>query len=607
MGWQGRILRVDLTAGTCVGEPLNRDWVRQYLGQRGLGTRYLVSETDPKVDPLAPGNRLIFATGPLTGTMASTGGRYSVITKGALTGAVACSNSGGYFGAELKFAGWDMIIFEGKAAKPVYLYVENDRAELRPAAHLWGTSAWEVEPALRAELMDPQIRIASIGRAGENLVRFACVVNDLDRVAGRSGVGAVMGSKNLKALAVRGTKGVTVDDPGAFMDQVSKAREKLDPSPGRTRLSNVGTHAMLDTINAYGGLPTYNNREVQFEGVSKINAASVRVVRPSDGRTNLITNKACFACSIGCGRVSRIDPTHFTVADRPRYLAAGGGLEFENAYAFGPMVGVDDVEAMTYANFVCNEHGMDTMSFGSTLAAAMELYDIGAISKTETGGIALEFGSAEALARTVELTANGEGFGRDLGLGAKRLCDKYGRPEFAMVVKGQELAGYDPRVMRGMGLAYATSNRGGCHLRARPYADDFTRLELDGKARIIKDTQDEVAAVDSAGLCLFIYNAWTLDDVAAQVNAACEGEWAVERLRETGERIWNMERRFNLDAGFTRADDTLPKRMFTEPAPSGTAKGMVAELDGMLGEYYQLRGWTKKGVPTAKTLQRLGL
>jgi aldehyde:ferredoxin oxidoreductase len=248
MGWAGRILRVNLTAGTCRGEPLNGDWAGQFLGQRGLATKYLAAEIDPRVDALDPGNILIFATGPLTGTMAPTGGRYSVVTKGALTGAIACSNSGGKFGSELKNAGWDMVIVEGRAATPVYLYIENGEAALLPADDLWGRSVWETEPAIREKHGDSQIRIASIGCAGENLVRFACVINDLDRAAGRSGVGAVMGSKRLKAVAVRGTRGVAVNDPKAFADAVSAARAKLDPSPGRTRLADVGTHSMLDIV-----------------------------------------------------------------------------------------------------------------------------------------------------------------------------------------------------------------------------------------------------------------------------------------------------------------------------------------------------------------------
>ena len=610
MGWQGKVLRVDLTAGTIKDEPLNMEWAQQFLGQRGLGSKYLAAEVDPAVDPLDPGNKLVFATGPLTGTMAPTGGRFSVVTKGALTGTIAASNSGGYFGAELKYAGWDILIVEGRAAEPVYLFIQDDEAQILPAAEYWGRSVWEVEPAIKAKHMDPQIRVASIGRAGENAVRFSCIMNDIDRAAGRTGVGAVMGSKNLKAIAVRGTVGVPVADPPAFMEAVAEARATLDPSPARLRYEAIGTLGMIDNTQNYGSLPTRNCREQQFEGTQKINVAAMRKPRVTDGRANLLTNKACFACTIGCGRVSIIDPTHFSVAgdaSKQRYLGAQGGLEYEAAFALGPMCGVDDFEAMTYANYVCNEQGMDPISFGVTVAAAMELYDTGAIGLEETGGVAFDFGSAEALVKAAEWTGSGEGFGKDLGLGAKRLCDKYGHPEFSMTVKGQEFPGYDPRAMQGMGLAYATSNRGACHIRARPFVDDFARIVTDGKAKIVKGTQDEAASIDSAGICMFTFNACKLEHFAAMIDGAVPGGWTVERMRETGERIWNLERQFNLGAGFTAADDTLPRRILEETAKSGAAAGRVNELDKMLPEYYAERGWTADGVPTKETLQRLGL
>ncbi|MFQ5763891.1 MAG: aldehyde ferredoxin oxidoreductase family protein [Rhodospirillales bacterium] len=608
MAWQGRILRVDLTAGMCREESLNMDWAADFLGQRGLATRYLMAEIDPKVDPLAPGNKLIFATGPLTGTAASTGGRWSAVTKGALTGAIAASNSGGFFGAELKAAGWDMVIVEGRAKRPRYLLIRDDEAELLDAGRfIWGRSVWETEDRIRARHQDPNLRIASVGVAGEAGVRFACIMNDRDRAAGRSGVGAVMGSKRLKAVAVRGTKGVAVARPKAFMKAVAAARAKLDPSPSRDRLAAFGTMAMMDVTNAYGSLPTRNCRDVQFEGAGRINARAMREKRSGDGRANLVANKACFGCTIGCGRIARIDPTHFTVAGREGYTVALGGLEYESAFALGPMVGVDDIEAATYAAAVCNEQGMDPISFGGSLAAAMELFETGAVTRKETGGLELRFGSAEALARAAELTGRAEGFGREIGLGSKRLAEKYGRPEVSMSVKGQEFAGYDTRAMQGMGLAYATSNRGACHLRASPFTDDFSRVATKGKAKIVKDTQDIVAAIDSSGLCLFTRNAWELEDYAGQLNAALGGGWTPSRLRRTGERIWNLERRFNLAAGLTAKDDTLPKRVLTEAAKLGAGKGRVTDLKAMLPEYYRLRGWDGKGVPRAATLRRLGL
>ncbi len=607
MGWNGRVLRVDLGSGHCEGEPLNQDWAEQFLGQRGLASKYLMESMDPAVDSLAPGNVLILATGPLTGTMAPTAGRYSVVTKGALTNAIACSNSGGKVGAEIKLAGWDMVIIEGASPHPVWLWIDDDRVELRDARHLWGRSVWDVEPAIRAELQDPAVKIASIGRAGEKRVRFACVVNDLHRAAGRSGVGAVMGAKNLKAIAARGSRGVRVSDPAAFMSAVTEAKAGLAGHPSRERLARYGTHAMLDMTHSYGSLPTRNERDVTFEGTEKLNVAASQRPHGASGTVNLVTNKACFACTIACGRIATIDPDHFSVKGRPQYHTASGGLEYENVFALGAMVGVDDIDAVTFANFVCNEHGMDTISFGGSLAAAMELFETGVVTKDETG-VDLSFGSAEGLVAMVEACARGEGFGADIGLGAARLCEKYARPEFSMTVKGQEFPGYDPRAMQGMALAYATSNRGACHLRASPFASDFATTALEGKAEIVRSSQDERAAMfDSSGLCAFTAAAVSIEKVAAMLDGALPSAWTPERLRETGERIWNLERLFNIAAGLGRSDDTLPHRMLNVPAPGGTAQGMVARLGDMLDDYYEMRGWDEKGAPRGQTLHRLGL
>lgn len=609
MSWQGWILRVDLNQLKVSREPLNRQWAAEYLGQRGLASKYLFEEMDPTADPLSPENRLILATGPLTGTMASTGGRWSAVTKGALTGAITASNAGGFFGAELKFAGLDMIILEGRAPKPVYLSIRDDEAELIDAGEfIWGESVWTTEARIRERHRDPQIRIASIGRAGENLVRYACIVCDRDRAAGRSGVGAVMGSKNIKAVAVRGTRGVPVQDPARFLHAVAQARAKLDPSPVRTQLMQRGTLPMMDTTNRFGALPTRNAREVSFEGVPKINSDAMLAKRVSDGKSNLLHNKACFGCTIGCGRVSRIDPLHPAIQGKgERYKQAGGGLEYESGFAFGPMVGCDDIEAATYVNFICNEQGMDPISFGGTLAAAMELFENGVIDKATTDGVDFGFGSIDALVKAAEWTALGEGFGVDLGLGAERLCRKYGHSEFSITVKGQEIPGYDPRAMQGMGLAYATSNRGACHMRASPYAVDFSGVGTARRAKVVKSTQDAAAAIDSSGLCMFTRSVWSMDDYADQIDAACGGGWSGERLKETGERIYNLERRFNNLAGFKAGDDRLPARCMTEPANSGKAEGWVSRLDEMLPEYYLERGWDQSGAPTDETLKRLKL
>jgi len=615
MAWTRKILRVDLTKGTCKSEPLNMKLAQEYLGQRGLATKYFVDEVDPKVDPLAPANKLIMATGPLTGTPASTGGRYSVITKGALTGAIACSNSGGYFGAELKFAGWDMIIFEGKSPKPVYLSVEDDKAELRDAAHLWGKTVWQTEEIIKKTHQDPQVRVSSIGRAGENGVLYACIVNDLHRAAGRSGVGTVMGSKNLKAVAVRGTRGVAaMKDAKAFMKAATAAKQVLkDNAVTGQGLPAYGTQVLMNVINEMGALPTRNHRDVQFEGARKISAEAMVEKRPTDGKANLVTNAACFGCTIACGRISKIDATHFSVVNKPEYWGATGGLEYEAAWALGAANGVGDLEALTFANMICNEDGYDPISFGATVGAAMELYDLGILTKEQIGMDA-PFGSAEALCKLAEMTARGEGFGKELGLGSKRLCAKYGKPELSMSVKGQEFPAYDSRGIQGMGLTYATSNRGACHLRSYTVASEVLGIPVktdplvtEGKADLVKAFQDATSVFDSAGICVFTTFAWTLADLQPQLDAACEGDWTMEKLALVGERIWNMERQFNNAAGFTAKDDDLPPRLKTEPAKTGPARGLVSGIDKMRPEYYKVRGWDAHGVPTKETLSRLGL
>ena len=615
MGWNKKVLRVDLTAGTCTSEPLNMEWANDYLGSRGLATKYLVEETDPTVDPLSPGNKMIMSTGPLTGTMASTGGRYTVVTKGPLTGAIACSNSGGFFGAEMKFAGWDMIIFEGRSPKPVYLFVENDKAELRDASQLWGKTCWETEEAIKRDHHDPQIRVSSIGRAGENQVLFACVVNDLHRAAGRSGVGAVMGSKNLKAVALRGTKGVSgIRDFGEFLKVTTEKKKVLaDNAVTGQGLPTYGTQVLMNVINEMGALPTRNHKDVAFEDASKISAEAMHEKRETDGKAQLVTNAACFGCTIACGRISAIDKTHFTVVNNPKYWGASGGLEYEAAWALGAANGVGDIEALQYANLLCNEDGMDPISFGATVGAVMELYEMGVLTKEQIG-IDAPFGSAEALARFTEMTSRGEGFGKEIGLGSKRLCEKYGHPELSMSVKGQEFPAYDARGIQGMGLTYATSNRGACHLRSYTVASEVLGIPVktdplvtEGKPELVKAFQDATAVFDAAGICVFTSFAWTLADVQPQIAAACEGDWSMDKLNDVGERIWTMERQYNLAAGFTRKDDDLPARLKTEAAKTGPAKGLVSGIDRMIPEYYQVRGWTPEGVPTRETLERLGL
>jgi aldehyde:ferredoxin oxidoreductase len=532
-----------------------------------------------------------------------------------LTGAIACSNSGGYWGAELKFSGWDMVIFEGKSAKPVYLSIEDDKAELRDASHLWGKSVWQTEEIIKKQHQDPLTRVSSIGLAGENGVLYAAVVNDLHRAAGRSGVGAVMGSKNLKAIAVRGTQGVgNVANPKEFMKVTFEKKKILaDNAVTGQGLPTYGTQVLMNVINEVGALPTRNFQDVQFEGAKDISAEAMATPRASDGKPHLVTNQACFGCTIACGRISKIDKGHFTVENKPQYWGASGGLEYEAAWALGAANGVNDLEALQYANVLCNEQGMDPITFGATVGAVMELYGMGVLTKEQLG-IDAQFGSAQALAHFAEITAKGEGFGKEIGQGSKRLCEKYGHPELSMSVKGQEFPAYDGRGIQGMGLTYATSNRGACHLRSYTVASEVLGIPVktdplvaDGKPELVIAFQDATAAFDAAGICIFTSFAWGLADVAPQVAAACGDEFTLENMAKIGERIWNMERDFNNRAGFTAKDDTLPKRLLTEPAKTGPAKGLVNKLPEMLPKYYEIRGWNADGTIKPETRERLGL
>jgi len=616
MSWTRKILRVNLSKGTCTPEDLNMDWARDYLGQRGLATKYIVEEVDPAVDPLSADNKMIMATGPLTGTMASTGARYSVITKGPLTGAIACSNSGGFLGAEMKYAGWDMIIFEGKSVKPVYLLMQDDKVELRSAEHMWGKSAWETDDILRATHQDPQMRIACIGRTAEAGCLYAGVINDKHRAAGRSGVGTVMASKNLKAVAIRGSGGIgNIENPGKFFEAVSDGKQVLaDNAVTGQGLPAFGTQVLMNVINGVGALPAHNMRDVGFDGAGDISAEAMAEPRKSDGKPNLTTNAGCFGCTIACGRISTVDKEHFSVKDKPQYHGASGGLEYEAAWALGADTGVNDLDALTYVNFLCNEDGFDPITYGSTVAAAMEMFEDGDITLEDTGGIELRFGSAEAFVAITELLVSGEGFAKDLGLGSKRLCEKYKRPELSMTVKGQEFPAYDPRGIQGIGLAYATSNRGACHLRGYTVASEVLGIpvkteqnDTDGKPELVKAFQDATALVDSAGLCIFTTFAWGMDNIAPQIDAACEGDWSVENCLEAGERIWNMERIFNQAAGFTANDDKLPKRLLEEAIKGGPTEGQVNRLGDMLPKYYEIRGWNPQGEVTDETRKRLSL
>ncbi len=597
-GYMGKVLRVDLTEGRITTEDLDMDRARAFLGGRGLATSYLYKEVPADVDPLSPENKLIFVTGPLTGTTAPTGGRYMVVTKGPLTGTVACSNSGGFFGPELKKAGYDMIIIEGKSAKPVYLLVTEDAQELRDASELWGADTHTTTDRLLQETGLKRARVACIGPAGEKLVKVACIINDKHRAAGRTGVGAVMGSKNLKAIVAHGSAKVEPAS-GDFRDVVKTKVEKIkaDPVTGEG-LPKLGTKVLDNIINANGLYPTRNFQTGVFPATNEVCGEALVE------KGYLVRNSACFACPIGCGRVVEL----------PNGLK-GEGPEYETGWAFGANCGVSDLIAVTEANFLCNELGLDTISAGATIACLMELYERGLVPDEDLGkGPRPVFGSGEAIVYYTRQMALREGIGDKLAEGSLRLATAYGHPEYAMVVKGQEMPAYDPRGAQGHGLGYATSNRGGCHVRCYMISPEILGVpqKLDpqtteGKAEWVKTFQDLTAVIDSSGLCLFTSFALDAQDYCDLINAATGYGLSVDEMMQIGERVWNLERMFNLKAGIDPSQDTLPKRLLAEAMPEGPNQGAVVKLEEMLPAYYQVRGWTDKGEPTGEKLQALGL
>ena len=596
--YTGKMLRIDLTDGTIATESIAAEDARALIGGRGLATKIMCDEVDPKVDAFSPKNKLIFATGPLTGTSAVASGRFMVITKGALTGAIACSNCGGNFGPELKYAGYDMIVLEGAARKPMMLVIDDDEVELLPAGKLWGKNVPETEDLLHEQLGD-DFRCAVIGPAGEKLVRFANVINDKNRAAGRSGVGAVMGSKKLKAIAVRGSGGLRVADPKKFraacLDSLDKLKAGAVTGQG---LPAFGTAVLVNVINDSGLLPTRNFQKGQFESANLISGETIT-------EKILVRARACVSCPIGCGRVTRVTDG--------KYAGSGEGPEYETIWALGADVGVSDLAAATKANYICNELGMDTISAGATIACAMELYQRGIITQKDVGRT-LKFGDGSALVDMISKIGQRRGFGDALAEGGARLAAKYKRPDLFMGVKKQEFPAYDARGAFGMGLQYATSNRGACHVRGYMIAPEILGspekmdpLSSKNKAAMNIAFQDLTAALDSAGICLFTTFSIGGPELTEMLKTGTGFDYDLAEVLQAGERIWNIERMFNLRAGLSRKDDTLPKRMLHEPMPAGPAKGKIVPLEKMLNEYYRLRGWNKEGRPTRQKLAVLGI
>jgi aldehyde:ferredoxin oxidoreductase len=594
-GYTGKILRVNLTTGDCKVENLDENLAKKYIGGRGLGTKMYYDEVSPKIDALSEENKIFFVTGPLTGTPTVTTARYMVVTKSPLSDTIASSNSGGYWGPELKFAGYDMIIVEGKADKPSYLMIEDDKVEVRDADHIWGKVVSETTEILQNEVAEKS-RVLAIGPAGEKLSKIAAIMNDVSRAAGRSGVGAVMGSKNLKAITVRGTNKVEVaDEEGlkkAHLEMLKKIRENGVTGEG---LPTYGTAVLVNIINETGVFPTHNFQLSQFSEAEEVSGETLT-------EKYLVKKDPCYRCPIACGRYSKAGDIE------------GGGPEYETIWAYSADCGVGDMPSIIEANYWCNELGLDTISAGSTIAAAMELYQKGLITDEDTDGMPLEFGNSEAIIEWTKRMGRSEGLGDKLAEGSYRLTESYGLPELSMSVKKLELPAYDPRGIQGQGLQYATSNRGGCHVRGYMISPEILgepekldRLSIEGKATWSKIFQDLTALIDSSGLCLFTSFAMGADEYALILNKVLGTDWTAEDILTAGERIWNLEREFNLEAGVDPSQDTLPKRLLEDGIAEGPSKGHVTRLSEMLPEYYEVRGWTKEGIPTEKKKKELGI
>jgi len=610
-GLMGKILRVNLTEGKITEEAIPEKTARMYLGGGGLATKYLYDEVKKGTDPFSPDNELIFMTGPLTGTSCPSAGRYSVVSKSPLTGTWAQANSGGFWAPDFKRTGYDGVIFKGIAKKPVYLVCEDGKAELRDAGHLWGMKTPETTDAIQNDL-GKQFKVACIGPAGEKKVRIACIMNDKHRAAGRCGLGAVMGSKNLKAIAAKGTKKVPIANPEKFMSVSKKQYDLIRDSMLKVGLETHGTNLLLDMVNVRGGLPTRNWQVGMFDHVDKINGPALT--------DNVLKNRvACYACPIACGRVSEIKTGKWAGKE-------GEGPEYESVVLLGSACDVDDLNAITMANFLCNEYGIDTISAGSIVAFAMECYEKGILTKKDTGGLEIKFGDPDILVELIEKIGKREGIGELLGEGTKRVAEKLGKgsEKFAMQVKGLELPAYDSRAAKITALGYAVASRGGDHMTGYiqgPTFIDTPFLVVDDSkiddlyvpkpkdATVLRDLENALTMFDVTGTCKFMGLMLNAREWVDLISSVTGWEFSIEDFKMTGERIVNLSRAFNMRDGFSRADDNLPKRLVEEPMPDGPAKGhVVTELDTLLDNYYEARGWDKiTGKPSPEKLRELGL
>lgn len=578
-----------------------------------MATRYLLELTPPGIDPLGPENVLIFMTGALTGTPSASASRFSVVAKSPQTGYWGQSNSGGFFGPALKWSGFDGVIFEGVSPKPVYLSILDGKAELREASHLWGLTVPECDDRLQSEA-GQTVTVACIGPAGENLVRYAAIMNNKHRAAGRTGMGAVMGSKRLKAIACGGKRRISLHDAEEFMRVNQRQREFMDESILKIGFEAFGTNMIADMVNVRGGYPTLNWQAGTFEQIENVNAQAMT-------DQVLIEGVRCFACPVACGRGTEIRQGKWQGA-------YGEGPEYETVDTLGAMCGVDDLEAITMANYRCNEYGLDTISTGASIAFAMECYQRGILTRDQTGGMALEFGDADLVVDLVEQIGQRKGVGDLLAEGSRRMAKRLGggSEHFAMQVKGLELPAYDPRAAKLTGLGYVTANRGGDHMNGYIVGPSFIDLPFlivedstiqdpfvadPRDARVLIDMENALSVLDALGGCKFMGVLISADEIVDLVQAATGWDFDLAEFRKCGDRLQTMARVYCAREGLRRDQDIIPGRLMHDPLPDGPAQGMLldqASLENLKDAYYQLRGWdVATGIPTPAKLSELEL
>ena len=582
----GKMLFVDLSTSIIESRDIPSEWVELYTGQKGLGSRILMEDFSPKTDTLAPENRIILATSIMAGTIVSSSAKLAIVTKSPQTNTISDGSVGGHIGAELKYVGYDAVLITGKADILSYLYIDPDKAEIRPAPELKGMGTFKTDETLKEMIGDDQVKLLVNGPAGENLIPFSCICSEKYRQLGRGGLGAVMGSKCLKAIAIRGWLDVQVPDIEKCMRVVAEIHKKdkiIDPE---NKIYKEGTACLVNCSQESGLLPTRNFQEGTFDGYKNINAEAYTEIRRN--------KKACFSCSIACGNYVRTEKSQLE------------GPEYETIAFAGSCIGNDNREKVIEFNIICDDLGMDTISAGGVIAFMMEM--------TEKGVHDFNIGIGEtdkALDLLKKIPFRRE-MGAEAALGVKALSEKYGGKFFAMQIKGLELPGYDPRGSWGMGISYATAPRGGCHLSAYPIEaeawGDLDPFTYEGKAQLVAELQNSQFAKFSMGVCDF----WPIDSgtLARLFEVTYGGKWTADRVDKVGERIFNLQRMFNVMAGFDRDDDKLPERLHKEVLKQGPPKGKLMpkeEFDKAMDEYYSYRGWDRQGRPTLKKLRDVGI